>query len=446
MRILNYKNKEKGFTLVELLLIIGLIALASIGIYQKYKKVMTQTNTKLEVQDLYAMTNKIQNAYQMTTSLATLNNTTAIANGLVPQELINSPNIISRYGGTITLTPQTVNSLPGFEIKINNIRPEDCSAIGTSDFADKVDEVFVASSLKKTTGAQLTSANRASIISACSSATDISFRKQMVYNTNPDSYLQTRTAQTDKYYIPSIKNNVTSVSPSCSGGSTFSAANGSFCSCPAGTEWNGSACTSITLPTNCGYGLGGTVGSYTCTALPVTKTSETFYNGTAMVTQPVQFYNATAPATRAACDAISGYWDPVTNICGGIVPTQQTSSKTAPTPVYQAGRYIPQAMNTQVTNELPSTYSVGNAAQCTSMGGNWDGKQCNICPAPSTIGSVNTAIVNVNTNTQIGTMANNPSANPKTVAGHAATSTWNVDRCVTPAASAAPPYPQTVTW
>ena len=60
MRILNYKTKEKGFTLVELLLIIGLIALASIGIYQKYKKVMIQNNTKLEVQDLYAMTNKIQ--------------------------------------------------------------------------------------------------------------------------------------------------------------------------------------------------------------------------------------------------------------------------------------------------------------------------------------------------------------------------------------------------
>ena len=39
MRILNYKTKEKGFTLVELLLSIGLIALASIGIYQKYKKV-----------------------------------------------------------------------------------------------------------------------------------------------------------------------------------------------------------------------------------------------------------------------------------------------------------------------------------------------------------------------------------------------------------------------
>ena len=123
MKLFNLKNKEKGFTLVELLLIIGLIALASIGIYQKYKKVMTQTNTKLEVQDLYALTNKIGNAYQNSNNLTSLNNTTAIAGGLVPTELISSPNIINRFGGTLTLAPSPapIAGLSGYSITINNI-------------------------------------------------------------------------------------------------------------------------------------------------------------------------------------------------------------------------------------------------------------------------------------------------------------------------------------
>lgn len=442
MKKLNYQNKEKGFTLVELLLIIGLIALASIGIYQKYKKVTTQTNTKLEVQDLYALTNKIGNAYQNSNNLTSLNNTTAIANGLVPQELINVPNIISRYGGTITLSPQLVAGQPGFEIRINNIRPDDCSAVGLSEYADKVDEVFVNATSQKTTGTSLTPANRTSIISACQTATSIAFRKQMIYNSGVDNYIQTRLTQTDKYYIPTIKSNVTGAA-ACAGGSTW---NGSFCSCPTNTEWNGSTCLSTTIITNCGYGVGATVGGGACTPLPATKATETVYNGTVMVTQTVQFYNAAAPATRAACNAANGYWDPITNICGGIVPTLAAGSGVASVRTYQGGRDLPQVMNTQVNNELQSTPVVGTAAQCTAIGGGWDGKQCNFCPPPTTIGSTNTAIVNANTNTQIGTMANNPGVNPTNVAGHAATSSWNVDRCVTPAASAAPPYPQVVTW
>lgn len=444
MKLTNFKNKEQGFTLVELVLIVGIIALMSIGIYIKYRSISMNNNVQMQMQDLFAMSNKITGAYQSSASLSTLNNTTAIAGGLVPTELINSPNINSRFGTTITLSSTTVAATSGYNITINNISANACGLIGTSKYAKQVDEIWINGVSQKTTGSDLTNANVSSIISACNTATSISFRNRMYYNTAPDSYVQTRPTQTNKYYIPTLASSVNSASTSCGAGGSWT---GSFCSCPAGTEWTGSMCSSnVTVPTNCGYGTGATLGSSVCSNLPTTKSQETIYNGTTFVTQNVTYYSATAPTTRAACTAANGYWDAVTNICGGIVPGQAAGTKNSLTPDYQGGRYLPQAMNGQVTAQVPVTTVNGAASQCSAAGGNWDGKICNYCPTPTTIGSVNTAIVNANTNTQVALMANNPTTNPKVVSGHTATSTWNVDRCVTPAAAAAPPYPQTVTW
>lgn len=445
MNLFNLKNRKKGFTLVEILLVVGIVSIMSVGIYVKYKSMAMNNRVQLETQDLYAIGNKITSAYQSSSSLATLSNTTAIAGGLVPTELINTPNIVSRFGGTLTLSPVTVAAISGYEIKINSITTDSCGLIGASKFANQADEVWVNGVSMKTTGTSLTGANVAAITSACSSATYISFRNRMVYNNPPLSYAQTRPNQTSQYYIPSVANPITSASTSCSGGASWT---GSFCSCPTNTEWDGAACTSnSTVLTNCAYGTGAVNGVATCQTLPTTTAQTTVFNGTAFVAQSNSFYTATAPASRAACTAANGYWDAITNICGGIFPSKVASTKNSVTTVYQGSRYIPQAMNGQIATEFPVLTAQGAAAECSNSGGNWDGKMCNVCPTPTTIGSVNTAIVNATTGTeQISNMTLTPTGNSKVVSGHSATSSWNTDRCVTPAGSTAPPYPQTVTW
>lgn len=443
MKLFKEKNHQKGFTLVELVLVVGLIALMTIGIYLKYKSIYMDRSVQLQMQDLYAFNNKINGAYQSSSSLTTLNNTTAISGGLVPTELINAPNIINRFGSTITLSRQLVAGVEGYEILLNNITPKACSLIGTSKYANEVDEIWINGANNKTTGNSLTAANIATIVTQCNSATSIGFRNRMFYNTPPDSYTQKRPTQTNKYYIPTLNNTVTSASTACGSGGTW---NGSFCSCPAGTEFDGAACTSNSTPLNCAYGTGTDQTTGACAALPPTKSQETFYNGTTMVTQSPPHYSATAPTTRATCTAANGYWDATTNICGGILPTQTTGSVSAPAPTYQGGRYLPQVMNTQVSSLTQDTNVRDGAGRCAATGGNWDGKICNYCPAPSTIVSTNTRIVNATTGTAtVANLSSNPTAGIA-LAGHAATSTWNVDRCVTPAASAAPPYPQTVNW
>lgn len=48
-----FKNKKKkGFTLIEILLVVGFIALAVIGVYIVYDKFQTTHNVNQEVRDL----------------------------------------------------------------------------------------------------------------------------------------------------------------------------------------------------------------------------------------------------------------------------------------------------------------------------------------------------------------------------------------------------------
>lgn len=445
MTLFNLKNKSKGFTLVEILLIVAIISIITIGIYSKYKANAKANNVVLQTQDLYALGNKITSAYQSATSLASLSNSTAISSGIVPLELISSSNILNRFGGTITLNPVTIAAASGYEIQLNAIDANVCALLGATSFASNVDEIWVNGVSMKTTGAAITNSNIVAITNACNTATYISFRNRMFYNDSPISYVQTRLTQTDKYYIPTIANPVISASNACSGGASWT---GSFCSCPASTEWNGSACASnTTILTNCVYGTGAVSGTLTCQTLPTTKAQGTVFDGTNFVVQSNSFYAAATPTTSATCLAANGYWDTITSICGGIFPTQTTGTKSSVSAVYQGARYIPQAMNGQISAQFPVTAAQSAAAECSGSGGNWDGLMCNFCPIPTTINSVNTAIVNATTgNQQIANMTTSPTANSKIANGHSATSSWNVDRCVTPAGSAAPPYPQAVTW
>lgn len=447
MKLFNLKKNQKGFTLTELVLTVGIIAIASIAIYNKYKSTSVASNVKLQTKDLYSLSNKINSAYQSSNTLATLNNIQAIAGGLVPEELITGANIFTRFGTTITLSPSVIGVTPAYEIQFNNINPQYCGLIGTSSYANEVDEIYVNGVIQKTSGTTLTNANITAIMTACNGAATLSFRNRMSYNSADSIYIQNRTVQTNKYYIPNIANAVTSAAPACAGGAAWT---GSFCSCPVGTEYNGTACVSnVNILTNCGFGTGATQGVPVCQALPVTQAQETVFDGMNVVIQNNSYYRA-PPTTLANCNAANGYWDNTTNICGGVLPTRENVLKNSLASDYQGGRYIPQAMNAQVILQFPTTTVDSSAAHCVAAGGNWDGRICNYCPAPTTIDSINTGIVNATLGVTLPalptlTMAGAPVANPVNVFGHVATSTWNVDRCVTPV-SAAGPYPQIVAW
>lgn len=437
---MNFKNKQKGFTLVELVLIVGLISLMTIGLYVKYRSVTNAQKVQLQMQDLYAISNNITKGYQSETTLGTFNNTTAIGKGLIPTEIANNPNIFSRFGTTITLSPQTVAGNTGYEILINNITPKECASIATTKFGNEVDEIWINGANTKTTGTQLTSANIATIVTQCNTANSIGFRNRVYFATPLDLYNSNRPSQTNKYYIPTLNDNVTSASTACPMGGTWT---GSFCSCPVGQEFNGSACAAYSIA-NCPYGQGLlNPGSTACQALPPTKATETFFNGTTFVTQAPPHY-VPPPTTQAACNTANGYWDSTTGLCGGVLPTQTTGAVTAPSPVYQGGRNFPQTMNGQVNSLVSDNAVRDSAAFCSANGGNWDGKICNYCPSPNGISSTNTQIVNATTGTAtVANMGGNPGTTPTTPLGHTASSVWSVDRCVTPSAGS---YPAKPTW
>lgn len=438
---MNFK-KSFGYTLVEIIVVVGLISLIASLTVAKYKNSNFNNNVQSQINDIEIIGDRITNAYQNSGNIAGLSTTSAIANKLVPDELINGTNVNTRFGDSLTILGTTVATVPvsqAFRITLNNIDSQICSKLATSKIGNQADEILINGVSMKAIGSPLSPVDIQNITNACGNATSLAFTNRIYYNQSLNTlntYNQNRPNQTDKHYIPTVAATTTNaVAVSCQGGSAW---NGSYCGCPVNTSWNGFNCQSVNSPSNCQYGTGnqkdntGLVNQ--CAALPTTKTTETYYDTSTPtpITANIAYYQAPTAANQAACTAIGGYWDTTRSFCGGIMPTKVVGVKNPQTPTLTPdNRYVPVNYGTNIQQ---TTQQVG----CTNAQGHWDGQVCNVCPSSTDIttlsnstGIVNPAYEN-NSARLVPTMMSQPTTNPKIVTEHSAASTWNVDRCQTP--------------
>lgn len=103
---LNKKKIARGFTLIEVLLVVGFIALASIGVYVVYNKVQTGNAANTEARNVDALRAGVKNIYGGSTSYNGLTNTVALNARIVPDNMRTSGSttaITNSFGGTVTL-------------------------------------------------------------------------------------------------------------------------------------------------------------------------------------------------------------------------------------------------------------------------------------------------------------------------------------------------------
>lgn len=378
MRMLK-NHKTKGFTLLELLLIVSLITILITAIYIYYDKKRTDANVTLQLVYLENIQKGLDEVFRTSTDFSILNSTQAITWKIIPDPLIKNPNtIINLFGGSIDLgpSPAPISTFNGYYIKLNNLNQKECSKLALNDYASKIPQVLINGTNVKTIGQTFSSIDIPTVTANCASSSNntIEFRGYP-YNTNivvTPSTAPVIPKQTDS--IPAIGNNV-SGTPTCTGGSSW---NNSFCGCPAGNIWSGNSCIALnSTPSSCqpGWAWNGNA----CANLPATDPSVLHY------ASPPTGYNPT--------------------LSGSIV------SKTA---AYGGGRYLPTTPvpPIQVINPQPTQQN------CTSLGGVWDGRICNICPNAATAVVKNSAGV---------TVALSP-------APHIAKSAIDGYRCVTPVA------------
>lgn len=134
MKIL--RNK-KGFTLVEILLVVGFIALASIGIYAVYNKVNTSYKAQKTFTQMRVMWSGVENLFGNTTSTWGLNNTVLINAKIAPEDMVDTATntLVNPFGGSVRVLSTAGK---GFAFVYLGIPGDACVKIGAAAAAANI--------------------------------------------------------------------------------------------------------------------------------------------------------------------------------------------------------------------------------------------------------------------------------------------------------------------
>jgi type II secretory pathway pseudopilin PulG len=125
------KTKAAGFSLIELLLVIGFIAGALVLAFVTYPKVQATNRANVEAQHITIFSGGIKNLYATAQNFATLTNTVLLQAKIVPDDLqVADPLITNIWGGAITVAPAAGNL--SYTITYAGVPRSECVKLGTS--------------------------------------------------------------------------------------------------------------------------------------------------------------------------------------------------------------------------------------------------------------------------------------------------------------------------
>jgi type II secretory pathway pseudopilin PulG len=157
---LNFKKQSKGFTLIEILLVVGFIALASVGVYTIYNKVQISNNANAESRNIDLIRSGVKSLYASQTNYgaAAANLNTILNNARIVPEVMNggqtgTANITNSFGGAVTVTVVGLNggTNNAFRITYAQVPAAVCTKLAASAAA-QFDAVTAGGSNVKTFG------------------------------------------------------------------------------------------------------------------------------------------------------------------------------------------------------------------------------------------------------------------------------------------------------
>ena len=123
------KKKNKGFTLVEVLLVVGFIALAGIGVYTLYSKVQMSNTALAEGKNLDTIRAGVKNLFGGTQNYTDVKNAVLNDARITPDTMRPIPynagdtSITNSFGGAVTVAPVSLGGgnnngmLPGTKME-----------------------------------------------------------------------------------------------------------------------------------------------------------------------------------------------------------------------------------------------------------------------------------------------------------------------------------------
>ncbi len=174
-------KKHAGYGMVEIMIVITAVALASVGILRFYESTNTHANAKIDADIAVGLTEQVAKAYLsghsnflgLSNQFVSENN---LGLGSYPITVNDEGKVLPTFGGEIDFTPHTIRGVPGkgFAMRYSTVPDHLCSSF-VQQVADRVDleEVYVGNRAMMGQG----SINKSTLLEACKSskATTVAF-------------------------------------------------------------------------------------------------------------------------------------------------------------------------------------------------------------------------------------------------------------------------------
>lgn len=166
-------RKSLGFTLIEVLLVVGFIAVAGLGVYTVYSKVTLNNAANTEARNIDTIRAGIKTLFAGQASTAGLSNTVVNNASLTPSSMVTTgvpTNITNSFGGAVVVTPLTlVAANDGFRIRYPSVPGAVCTKLVTGT-GSQFERVSVGGAVVKPLGTN-TQVDIAATTTACAADT-----------------------------------------------------------------------------------------------------------------------------------------------------------------------------------------------------------------------------------------------------------------------------------
>lgn len=120
------KNQYKGFSLLELLLVLGIITALIVSAFIIFPKLKSSANAKAEASNLNTINAGIKELYNSQATYIGLNNTVAIQAKVVPDNIIKGGDIVTSFGGEVIIDNLTLSDGYVYYITYVDVPPDVC--------------------------------------------------------------------------------------------------------------------------------------------------------------------------------------------------------------------------------------------------------------------------------------------------------------------------------
>ncbi len=165
-----YKNEQSGRSMVEMLGVLAIIGVLSIGGISGYSKAMAKYRINKTLDQISMLVMNIRTLYASAVNYSGLTNGIAVQMGIIPRDMLQAARgstvasnitIVNVYGGEINLTASGTDNR-NFNVAYSGLPMEACVSIATADWGSQagsgLQSISVgASAASKKEGTSLTS-------------------------------------------------------------------------------------------------------------------------------------------------------------------------------------------------------------------------------------------------------------------------------------------------